>query len=140
VIGLCRKSKTSQQSQRKTLLLIDGSQVLMELTRRILERAGFSVRLATGLAGAREWLAEYTPDGIVLACDLPDGNGLDYCRELRASSGIPLLLVSGYREDELPALKAGANDFLRKPCDYGVMIARLGLMLDGRAGTAELSA
>jgi DNA-binding response OmpR family regulator len=137
VIALCRKS---QKSQKKTLLLIDGSQVLMDLTRRILERAGFSVRLATGMAGAREWLAEYTPDGIVLASDLPDGNGLDYCRELRASSGIPIMFTSGDREDELPALKAGANDFLRKPCDYGVMIARLGLMLNGRAGAAELSA
>jgi DNA-binding response OmpR family regulator len=134
VIDLCRKS------QQKTLLLIDGSQVLMDLTRRLLERAGFSVRLATGMARAREWLAEYTPDGIVLASDLPDGNGLDYCRELRKSSGIPILFTSGDREDELSALEAGANDFLRKPCDYGVMIARLGLMLNGRAGTAELSA
>jgi DNA-binding response OmpR family regulator len=51
-----------------------------------------------------------------------------------------VLFTSGDREDELPALEAGANDFLRKPCDYDVMIARLGLMTSGRAGTAELSA
>jgi DNA-binding response OmpR family regulator len=40
---------------------------------------------------------------------------------------MPIMFVSGNREDELPALKAGANDFLKKPCDYDVMIARLGI-------------
>jgi DNA-binding response OmpR family regulator len=103
----------------------------MELIRRMLERRGYSVRMAVGLAGAREWLDDMTPDGIILENELPDGSGLDYCRKLRKKSGVPILFVSGNREDELPALKAGANDFLKKPCDYDVMIARLGIMLNG---------
>ena len=116
---------------KQTLLLIDGSQVLMEMVRRILERAGYSVRLAVGMAGAREWFDDSTPDGVILENELPDGSGLDLLRELREKSGVPVLFMSGDLEDELPALKAGANDFLKKPCDYGIMIARLGIMLTG---------
>ena len=116
---------------KQTLLLIDGSQVLMEMVRRILERAGYSVRLAAGIAGAREWFDDFTPDGVILENELPDGSGLGLLRELREKSGVPVLFMSGDREDELPALKAGANDFLKKPCDYGIMIARLGIMLTG---------
>ena len=116
---------------KQTLLLIDGSQVLMEMVRRILERAGYSVSLAVGIAGAREWFDDFTPDGVILENELPDGSGLGLLRELREKSGVPVLFMSGDREDELPALKAGANDFLKKPCDYGVMIARLGIMLTG---------
>jgi DNA-binding response OmpR family regulator len=114
---------------KPTLLLIDANQVLMELTRRILERAGYSVRLATGLAGAREWLADYTPDGIILEKELPDGSGLDFLRELREKSAMPVLFVSGQWEDELPALNAGASDYMKKPYNYSVMIARLGVIM-----------
>jgi DNA-binding response OmpR family regulator len=103
----------------------------MEMVRRILERAGYSVRLAVGIAGAREWLADFTPNGIILENELPDGSGLDLLRELREKGNVPVLFMSGDRDDELPALKAGANDFLKKPCDYGVMIARIGIMLGG---------
>jgi DNA-binding response OmpR family regulator len=117
--------------QKPTLLLIDGSQVLMELTRRILERAGYSVRLAVGIAGAREWFADYTPDGIILEKELPDGSGLDFLRELREKSEMPVLFVSDRWEDELPALNAGASDYMKKPCNYDVMIARLGAIMKG---------
>jgi DNA-binding response OmpR family regulator len=103
----------------------------MEMVRRILERAGYSVRLAVGIAGAREWFDDFTPDGVILENELPDGNGLGLLRELRKKNNVPVLFMSGDREDELPSLKAGANDFLKKPCDYGVMIARLDIMLGG---------
>jgi DNA-binding response OmpR family regulator len=116
---------------KKTILLIDESHVVMDLIKRTLERAGYSVRCAGSLAGARELLAEYTPDGIVLEKNLPDGNGLDYCRELREKSVVPILFFSDSGEDELPALQTGANDFLKKPYDFEVLKARIGIMLCG---------
>ena len=105
----------------------------MDITRKILERAGYSVRCAVGLAGAKEMFSDYQPDGIVLDNTLPDGKGLDYCRELREQSDVPILFVSENREDEIPALQAGADDFMKKPVDFDIMKARIGAMLHAKA-------
>ena len=116
---------------KKTLLLIDRSRTLMELTGKILKRAGYSVFFEERLAGAREWLGKHTPDGIIMENELPDGVGIDFLRELRNESRIPVLVLSADEEDELPVLRSGANDFLKKPCDYSVLVARIDVMLDG---------
>lgn len=115
--------------RKKLLLLINSSQVLMDITKRILERAGYSVQCAVGLAGARERFMDFMPDGILLDNDLPDGKGIDYCRELRKEITIPIMIFSNVREDEVSALQAGANDFLKKPYDLDVMMERLKIML-----------
>jgi DNA-binding response OmpR family regulator len=49
----------------------------MDTVRRIPERAGYSVRLAAGIAGARERFDDFTPDGVILENELPDGDGLE---------------------------------------------------------------
>ena len=125
--------------KRKTLLLIGSSQVLMDLTKKILERANYSVRCTVGIAGAREHFIDFTPDGIVLDNDLPDGKGLDYCRELRKESTLPIMFLSNSKEDELPALQAGVNDFLKKPYDHCIMIARIGTMLQTGAVFSQVT-
>ena len=116
----------------KSLLLVDGSQVLMDITRKILERAGYSVRCASGAAGAREMLNDFVPDGIVLDNELPDESGLEFCRELRKIHKTPVLFLSNNKEDELPALQAGSNDFLKKPFDYEIFKARISVLLNIR--------
>lgn len=122
---------------KKLILLINGNQVLMELNRKILEREGYSVRCAVGLAGAKEYLVDFTPDGIILENDLSDGIGLDFCQELRKQSAIPVMLLSNAKEDELPALQAGATDFLKKPYDNDIMIARIGVMLNTKFSAVQ---
>ena len=116
--------------QGKTLLLVNSSQVLMDLTEKILRRSGFSVYCAIGVAGAREYLMDFTPDAIILDNDLPDGNGMDYCRDLRKESSVPIMMLSNSKEDELLAFQAGANDFIKKPYDNNIMIARLDIILN----------
>ena len=122
---------------RKTLLLIDGSQVLMDITRKILERTGYSVRCASGAAGAREMLTDFVPDGIILDNELPDENGLEFCRELRKTHKTPVLFLSSSKEDELPALQAGSNDFLKKPFDYEIFKARISVLMNIRISEAR---
>ena len=116
----------------KTLLLVNSSRVLMDITKKILERVGYSVRCAEGMAEAKELLAEYTPDVIILENDLTDGRGLDYCRELRGDNVAPIMFLSNDKSDELPSFKAGATDFLKKPFDYEILKARIGVMLDNK--------
>ena|GEM_PF-569451 len=115
--------------QRKTIILINSEQILMDITGRILERAGYAVRTAIGAAGAEELLADYTPDAIILSSELPDAEGLDYCRELKEKISVPIMYMSNDKEDELPALKAGASDFLKKPFDSEILKSRLGVMI-----------
>ena len=115
---------------RKTLLLVDGSQVLMDITRKILERTGYSVRCASGAAGAREMLIDFEPDGIILDSELSDESGLEFCRELRKTHTTPVLFLSSSKEDELPALQSGSSDFLKKPFDYEIFKARISVLLN----------
>ena len=120
--------------RKKSILIINCSQVLMEISRKILERGGFSVYCALGVAGARERLADLNPDAIVLDHDLPDGEGLELCREIREKSGVPIMFVSNSKDDELPALQAGASDFLKKPYDYAVLKMRLRILINLKYG------
>ena len=115
--------------QKKALLIINSSHVFMNITKKILERADYSVHCAVGVRGAEELIGDFIPDGIILENDLPDGSGLDYCKELRKNNSIPILFLSSDHEDELPALLAGASDFLKKPFDYDILTARLSVML-----------
>ena len=105
----------------------------MDITRKIFERAGYTVHCAVGAAGAQDFLADFWPDGILLDMDLPDGNGLALCAEIRLRSSVPIMFTSTDKEDEIPALHCGANDYLKKPYDYGVMQARIEAMLRTRA-------
>ena len=131
----CAPERGEGLIERRSLLLINGSQILTDITKKILERAGYSVRCAVGIAGARERLADYLPDGIVMEKDLPDGNGIEYCGELLKAGSIPIMIISNDKENELPALRAGASDFLKKPFDFDIMKARLSVML-GPGGDA----
>ena len=121
---------------KKTLLVINSSGELLEFARRILERAGYSVECAEGIPGAREHLAGHTPDGIILDSEISDGLALDFCRELREEIGVPVLLMTGDASDELPALLAGANDFLKRTSDYSIIKARISNMLNTKSDPA----
>ena len=114
------------------VLLIYNSHILMDITKKILEREGHKVICAADLAAARKLIADEMPDGIIIENEMPDGNGLDFCRELRRGNGTPIMLVSGSKEDEIPALSAGANDFMKKPFDFDIMKARISAMMEAR--------
>jgi len=123
---------------RKIILLINGSQVFMDITKKILERAGYSVRCASEFRVAQELFMDFTPDGIILGDDLPDIKGLDYCRQLRGKSAVPIMFLSNTKDDELEALQAGATDFLKKPFDYNILKARISVMLKSKVGVLAI--
>jgi CheY-like chemotaxis protein len=90
------------------------------LLEAILGRAGYRLRIAASLAGARELLAESTPDLVLLDRHLPDGDGLDLIPEIRNSGRlgtVPILLVSAsvLPRDVRAAMEAGCDGFLPKP-------------------------
>jgi DNA-binding response OmpR family regulator len=115
----------------KTLLCVEDEQNLLRNNRIFFEERGYAVLAAENLNQAREHLAAHTPSAIILDIMLPDGNGLEFLRELRAR-GIktPVLMLTawGRNENITQGLRAGANDYISKPFDYEVLLARVETM------------
>ena len=115
------------------ILLVEDNEDIQRANKKMLERrGGFNVRLAMNLAEARKQVAHAKPDIMVLDILLPDGNGLDFLRELRAGlSCIPVLLLSvlGKAGDIVNGLQAGADDYMAKPYENAVMLARIESLL-----------
>jgi DNA-binding response OmpR family regulator len=116
----------------RNILFIEDDKDIQEVNKNMLERrGGYAVRLAMNLGEARERIKEAPPDIIVLDIMLPDGNGLDFLRELRRDADIPVLLLTALGEsgDVVRGLKEGGDDYLVKPYDNDVLLARIESLL-----------
>lgn len=96
-----------------------------------LSAAGFDVRVCVSLSQAREGLTARKPDLIVLDLGLPDGDGKDFLRELRASSDIPVIVLSARQAEaeKVVCLDLGADDYLSKPFGSAELLARVRVAL-----------
>lgn len=116
----------------KTLILLveDNAQILRG-NERMLKRRGYETVSAMTLKEARERMSAVRPDAIVLDIMLPDGSGLDFMRELRKASNIPILLLTGLTtpEDIVRGLDDGGDDYLTKPYDFSVLLAHIEALL-----------
>jgi DNA-binding response OmpR family regulator len=116
------------------LLLIDDDARLSAMVADYLRGSGYEVTVAGSLAEGREQLASAAPDGLVLDLMLPDGDGLDLCRELRANPRtrqLPLLMLTARGEpmDRIVGLEMGADDYLPKPFEPRELLARVKALL-----------
>jgi DNA-binding response OmpR family regulator len=116
------------------LLLIDDDARLAAMVGDYLRSAGFEVDTAATLSAGRERLAAQAFDALVLDLMLPDGDGLDLCRELRASArtrSLPLLMLTARGEpmDRIVGLELGADDYLGKPFEPRELLARVKALL-----------
>ena len=121
------------------ILLIENDKDILEVNKKTLEAAGgYAVQTAIDLAAARKQINKETPDIIVLDIMLPDGNGLNFLKEFRVKnennpqlSYIPVLLLTALDEsaDIVRGLQAGGDDYLAKPYDNDVLLARVESLL-----------
>jgi two-component system, OmpR family, response regulator CpxR len=113
------------------VLVIDDDHELVDLLREFLAREGFTVDAAydyaSGLASALDGEHEL----VVLDVMLPGGSGFELLKTLRASSKVPLLLLSGVGEtvDRIIGLQSGADDYLAKPFEPRELAARIHAIL-----------
>ena len=113
------------------VLIIDDDVRLAELVRTFLQQHGFEVlHEATATAGRLAVAAEQ-PDAVLLDVMLPDGDGMDLCRSLRAESSVPILMLTarGDDTDRIVGLELGADDYLPKPFNPRELVARLKAVL-----------
>lgn len=119
------------------LLVVDDDADVRDLLVRALERDGHSVLAVTSAGAVRDALRDRGVDLIVLDLALPDGTGVELCRELRrAGDAVPVLMLTAHSEvaTRVESLDAGADDFLGKPFAVVELRARV-RALGRRRGT-----
>lgn len=118
-----------------TILLVEDNPEVLAGNAYMLGQAGYRVCSAGNLAEARACVAAGMPDLLVLDILLPDGSGLSFCREVRRRAEVPILFLTalGDGDSTVRGLKAGGDDYLAKPYEYKVLLARVEALLR-RAG------
>ncbi|MEZ5247521.1 MAG: response regulator transcription factor [Acidimicrobiales bacterium] len=114
------------------LLLVEDDTSLSAVVERGLREDGYAVDAAATLLDARFQLDVNDYDLLILDLGLPDGSGLDLCREIRASGRhLPVLVLTARDglSDKVSGLDAGADDYLTKPFDYPELTARIRALL-----------
>ena len=115
--------------QRKMILLIDDADDLRAaLCEQFLMTEEFTVTEATNATEALQIIKNTLFDLLVLDFDLPDTNGQELCRLMRKKGlKTPVIMLTGHTcdVDTIPELEAGANDYLRKPFKFSVLLARI---------------
>jgi DNA-binding response OmpR family regulator len=122
----------------KVLIVDDSLTVRMDLS-EALEAAGYRPLLCSSLGGAREALTGQSVDLIILDVLLPDGDGVDLLKEIRAAPAtreVPILMLSSEADvhDRIRGMQTGADDYVGKPYDAGYVVARAQELLRRRHG------
>jgi two-component system, OmpR family, KDP operon response regulator KdpE len=122
----------------RVLVVDDEPQFLRALVTN-LRGAGYEVDTAVTAAEALTTAGLHPPDAFILDLLLPDGTGVEVCRELRTWTDAPIVLVSavGEEEEKIAALDAGADDYVTKPFAIGELLARLRAALRRAGSPAE---
>ena len=110
-----------------TILLVEDNPHIMKINQTALMMEGYRTLEATTAAEGLRCLDTEDVDLIVLDVMLPDGNGVALCEQIKQKYEVPILFLSalGENEDIIAALRAGGDDYLPKPYDINVLIARV---------------
>jgi two-component system response regulator BaeR len=109
------------------VLVVEDEADVCTMERMYLERAGYTVVEAVDCTGAIYQWRQHQPDLIVLDLNLPDGDGITVCEDIRHYSDVPVLITTARTEeiDELQGLRNGADDYLKKPFSAEMLLARV---------------
>src|SRR5258708_39129495 len=122
----------------RRVLIVDDDPKVCETLDRYLAHAGYTTASALDGARALELARTFAPDLIVLDLMLPRVDGLDVCRTLRASSQVPIIMLTARttERDKLAGLALGADDYLTNTFSPRELVARVEAVLR-RTGSSE---
>jgi two-component system KDP operon response regulator KdpE len=113
------------------VLVVDDEPQIVRGLKVILRRAGYEIETADSKSAALDAVSIRPPDAMVLDLVLPDGSGVEVCREVRTWSRLPIVVLSavGDERKKVEALDAGADDYVTKPFGTEELLARLRAVL-----------
>lgn len=110
-----------------SIVVVEDEPQIRRFVRGALESEGYTVYEAEAFKKGLVEAGTRKPDLVVLDLGLPDGDGVDFIRDLRGWSGVPVVVLSARadEQDKIEALDAGADDYLTKPFGVGELLARV---------------
>jgi two-component system KDP operon response regulator KdpE len=125
-------------ADQKRILVVDDEPQITRVLRTSLSTQGYDIRVANDGETALEIMKDWTPDMVITDLAMPNMDGLELCRRLRATSHVPIIVLSvrGEEKAKIQALDAGADDYVTKPFGMGELLARVRANLR-RIPTAE---
>jgi DNA-binding response OmpR family regulator len=113
------------------ILVVDDEESIRKVVDYALSQAGYEVHTAEDSLQADAALAQFKPDLVVLDVMLPGKSGLDIARELRATSNVPIIMLSakGDEVDRILGLEFGADDYVTKPFSPRELVSRVKAIL-----------
>lgn len=109
------------------ILVVDDDASLAEMLTIVLRQEGFESRMVTRGDVAMNEFRDYRPDLVLLDLMLPGKDGIDVCKEIRAESGVPIVMLTakGDTVDVVVGLESGADDYVVKPFKPKELVARI---------------
>lgn len=113
------------------ILIIEDEKLIQEELETLLSNAGFTVMCVTDFENTLPQIKAEIPDLILLDINLPGKNGYSLCASIRQFSDVPILFITGRNTtmDELQALTLGGDDFISKPYNIPILLARINALL-----------
>jgi DNA-binding response OmpR family regulator len=115
----------------RTILLVDDDALMRRSLAFHMQQAGYQVHTAASAEDALTFIQHTQPDLVLLDIALPGMDGLDAMRVLKAQHNLPVIFLTGRRRelDEVVGLELGADDYITKPFDISVVLARIKAVL-----------
>jgi two-component system response regulator MtrA len=112
---------------RGRVLVVDDDAALAEMLGIVLRTEGFDSRVCRTGDGALAEFRDYRPDVVLLDLMLPGKDGIDVCKEIRAESGVPIVMLTARSDtvDVVVGLESGADDYVVKPFKPKELVARI---------------
>jgi len=136
---LIRPGRRTMPAEATRILVVEDEPSLAETMRYNLEREGFGVSLAEDGRRALERFRAEPPALVILDLMLPEMSGLDVCRQIRAESEVPIIIVTAKdsEADKVAGLELGADDYVTKPFSVRELVSRVRANLRRASSAAD---
>lgn len=120
-------SAMANQDGKRNILVVDDEPQITRVLKTTLSSQGYGIRTAADGKQALQEMESWTPDLVITDLRMPNMDGLQLCRAIRAESRVPIIVLSVKGEEtiKVEALDAGADDYITKPFNVNELLARI---------------